>query len=425
MRGAAPAAPFLFPPVWAAVGPIDRVDGQSRMEYDRKDRNKMVAGPVPGYDGVGGRLAAKEATGVRETRFNRRPEQRAGAALVPLFSVVLAALLALAALAGWRRTPAVPPSTPEAAVLAPAPLATLTLAAVGDIMCHLPQVRAAWDAERKVYDFSPAFAAVAPHLRAADLTVANLETVLDDARPYRGYPRFNSPAALAQALSGAGVDIVTTANNHALDQGEAGVLATLRNLKAAGLLSTGTFAGAADRGPLLHTLKGFKLAFLAYTLSTNGLKPPAGKEYLVNTWDWEQAAKDIAAARAGGAEFVVVSMHWGQEYQRRPTAEQEELARKLAGAGADLILGSHPHVLQPLAEIIRPGGDERVLAAYSLGNFISNQRDPHTDRGQILYVTLTRDPLNHRVLISSYRVLPTRVLRGRVIRVVPAALVDE
>lgn len=308
---------------------------------------------------------------------------------------------------------------PAAAAAEPGPAPSLTLAAVGDVMCHLPQVRAAWDKERRVYDFRPAFREIAAHLGAADVTVANLETVLDDSRPYRGYPRFNSPSALAAALAGSGVDLVVTANNHALDQGERGVLATLESLKAAGLLATGTAASQKERGPLLHTVKGFKLAFLSYTTSTNGLPLPAGKEYLVNLWDEKRAAEDIARARDLGAEFVVAYLHWGQEYQRRPSAAQEQIAGQLLAAGADLILGSHPHVVQPLAEMTKPGSEDRALVAYSLGNFISNQHDPYTDRGQILYVTLTRDLVNQKVLIASYRILPTRVLREQGIRVVP------
>lgn len=351
------------------------------------------------------------------------PERGAGlkacskSGMTPLLVAVLVALLVMAALAGMKPDPAGPESVPKETAFQPEAVPTLTLAAVGDVMCHLPQVRAAWDSERGVYDFTPAFREVASYLSAADITLANLETVLDDSRPYRGYPRFNSPAALAQALAQAGVDLVTTANNHALDQGEAGVLATLKNLKEAGLLASGTSDNRAARGPLVYSLKGFKLAFLAYTLTTNGLVPPAGKEYLVNVWNAEQAAQDIAAARAQGAEFVVVSMHWGQEYQRHPSAHQEELARQLVAAGADLILGSHPHVLQPLTEQLADG--RRVLVAYSLGNFISSQRDPGTDRGLILYVTIARNPGTGRVEIASYWTVPTRVVREPEIRVVP------
>ncbi|MDK2855695.1 MAG: hypothetical protein PWQ86_908 [Bacillota bacterium] len=351
--------------------------------------------------------------GARVKAYPQREGQR------PLLIAVLVALFAVAALVGMKADPAEPANVPSETVPRPEPVPTLTLAAVGDVMCHLPQVRAAWDSRRGVYDFTPAFSEVAPYLSAADITLANLETVLDDSRPYRGYPRFNSPPALAQALAEAGVDLVTTANNHALDQGEAGVLATLKSLKGAGLFVTGTFADEAERGPLVCSLRGFKLAFLAYTLHTNGLVPPPGKEYLVNVYNAEQAAQDITAARTQGAEFVVVSMHWGQEYQSRPSTEQEELARGLLAAGADLILGSHPHVLQPLEEKIQPAGGKRALVAYSLGNFISSQRDPGTDCGLILYVTIARDPDSGQVGISSYWTVPTRVVRGEKIRVVP------
>lgn len=291
------------------------------------------------------------------------------------------------------------------------PLQKITIAAVGDVMAHMPQVDGAWDPKRQVYDFTPSFQVITPYLSRADLTIANLETVIDDSRPYHGYPRFNSPSSLALALKEAGVDVVTTANNHALDQDEQGLLNSLDNLDRIGLLHTGTFCTAEDRGPLLIPVQGFNLACLAYTTTTNGLPVPSGKDYLVNMWDKEKAALDIKAAREQGAEFIITSIHFGPEYQRQPSIEQQQIVQELIDAGADLILGCHPHVVQPWAEQMKPNSDERVLIAYSLGNFISNQYFPYTDHGIILYVTLAKDPLSGIIDISSYEVIPTRVLR--------------
>jgi poly-gamma-glutamate capsule biosynthesis protein CapA/YwtB (metallophosphatase superfamily) len=287
----------------------------------------------------------------------------------------------------------------------------ITLAAVGDVMAHMPQVNGAWDPERQIYDFGPSFSVISPYLKEADLTIANLETVLDDSRPYHGYPRFNSPSALALALKEAGVDVVTTANNHALDQGEQGLLNCLDHLDCIGLLHTGTFRTASERQPLIIPVKGFNLACLAYTTTTNGLPLPAGKDYLVNMWDKDVARADIQAAREQGAEFVITSIHAGPEYQRYPSDEQKQIVQDLIQGGADLILGCHPHVVQPWAEQIKPGCDQRALVAYSLGNFISNQYFPYTDRGMILEVTLAKDPLSGIIDIDYYRVIPTRVLR--------------
>lgn len=287
----------------------------------------------------------------------------------------------------------------------------ITLAAVGDVIAHMPQVQGAWVPERQVHDFGPSFDLIAPHLSCADLTIANLETVLDDSRPYHGYPRFNSPSSLALALKEAGVDIATTANNHALDQNEQGLLNSLDNLDRIGLMHTGTFRSAEERRPLLLSVQGFNLAFLAYTTTTNGLPVPAGKDYLVNMWDKERAATDIRTARDQGAEFIIASIHFGPEYQRHPSAEQQQIVQELIDAGTDLVLGCHPHVVQPWAEQIKPNSDQRALVAYSLGNFISNQYFPYTDRGIILYVTLTKDPNSGIIDIDSYKVVPTRVLR--------------
>lgn len=292
----------------------------------------------------------------------------------------------------------------------PAPT-LITVAAVGDVMAHMPQVHGAWDPERQVYDFSPSFREIAPYLSSADLTIANLETVLDDSRPYHGYPRFNSPSSLAVALKEAGVDVVTTANNHALDQDESGLLNSLDHLDQIGLLHTGTFRTETERQPLLISVPGFDLACLAYTTTTNGLPVPIGKDYLVNIWDQEKAAADIRCARQQGAEFVITCIHFGPEYQRQPSAQQQQIAQELIDAGADLVLGCHPHVVQPWAEQMKPNSDERVLIVYSLGNFISNQYFPYTDRGIILYVTLAKDPLSGIINVDSYEVVPTRVLR--------------
>lgn len=324
--------------------------------------------------------------------------------------VALAAFLTIVG-CGFGNLAAATEDTPKPAVELPPPPQTITLAAVGDVMAHMPQVNGAWDPERQVYDFTPSFKLIESYLSQPDITIANLETVIDDSRPYHGYPRFNSPSSLALALKEAGVDIVTTANNHALDQDEQGLLNSLDNLDQIGLMHTGTFRASDEQVPLLTEVQGFNLAFLAYTTTTNGLPVPAGKDYLVNMWDKEKAAADIKAARDQGAEFVITSIHFGPEYQRHPSSDQQEIVQELIELGADLILGCHPHVVQPWAEQIKPGSDQRVLVAYSLGNFISNQYFPYTDRGIILYVTLAKDPLSGVIDIDSYRVLPTRVLR--------------
>ncbi|HHY36568.1 MAG TPA: CapA family protein [Firmicutes bacterium] len=337
---------------------------------------------------------------------------------VILAALVLLATLVLLGLLWLDKEPAVQVTTEPVAIVEPEPppevITTITLASVGDIMAHMPQVKAAFDPERGEYDFTPCFVPVKPLLAAADIAVANLETTL--AGPelgYSGYPRFNSPAELAAALKWAGFHLVSTANNHALDRGEKGVLRTLDHLAAHGLTAVGTYRSWEERQSItMLEREGQRLAFLAYTYGTNGIPLPEGKEYLVKLIDWEEMAQDLIRAREGGADWIVVLLHFGNEYQRSPTPEQEELVNYLFSRGADIILGSHPHVLQPVK--VFSGEDGQRVVAYSQGNFISNQRDRYQDSGMILFVTLEKNLTRNEKGIKAVEYIPTWVHRYRV-----------
>lgn len=265
---------------------------------------------------------------------------------------------------------------------------SLTLAAVGDILIHDRVYEKA--VEGKSYNFNPMLSKVQKQLQDADITFANQETVIGGSSiGLSSYPSFNSPTEVGDALKTSGVDIVSMANNHTLDRGEKAIKNAIKHWNKIGILYTGSYASVKDRKEI-RTIEqnGISVAFLAYTYGTNGIRPPSGKPYLVNYIDRELIKNDILAAKKE-ADAVVVSIHFGNEYERYPSNDQLALSSDIAEAGADLILGHHPHVLQPL-EWIETSDDRKVLVAYSLGNFISGQRMDYKDIGGILKVNIVK-----------------------------------
>ncbi len=320
-----------------------------------------------------------------------------------------------------------------APTLQPAPnqAVRITVAAAGDLLMHNTVVNSAYDSATRHYDFSPEFAAIAPYLSSPDYTIANLETRL--AGPsfgYAGYPRFNSPAELAQAVREAGVDLLSTANNHSLDMGWPGIVNTLNNLDAAGMAHIGTYRTPAEKAsPLIVDVRGIKLAWLNYTATTNGLSLPPGKGFALNLLSPEAVAAEAREARRGGADLVLAMIHFGNEYQRYPDANQRQIASQLAASGVDVIINSHPHVVQPIEVLSVQRDDGRThncIVAYSLGNLIADQRWRYSDSGIILYLDIVKDQAGTRVQGASY--LPVYVqksttagrLRFRVLPVSPA-----
>lgn len=266
-------------------------------------------------------------------------------------------------------------TTTTTAEAPPEPLRTATLAFTGDTLAHRGVVRQArtyateadLDAE---YDFAPMFALVEPYLAAADVAICHLETPLSpDNERLSGYPTFNVPHELAAGLVAAGYDGCTVASNHALDRGSRGVADTLDVLDAAGLAHSGTARTAEeDAAPTLYEAGGITVANLSYTYGLNGFTMPADSPWLVNLIDSEQILADAVAARDAGAEYVVVSIHWGTEYRTEPNDQQVEVAKAVAASGlVDAIVGHHAHVVQPV-EVI-----DGTPVIYGLGNFLSNQ----------------------------------------------------
>lgn len=291
----------------------------------------------------------------------------------------------------------------------------VTLVAVGDVMMHGGQIWSGYDEKRKSFDYSGFFAKVRDIITEADIAMANLETTLAGPEEiFTGYPRFNSPDEIADALKYAGFDIIFTSNNHSMDRGEKGVLRTIKVLKDRGLVPVGTNETKEDlQNVTIKEVNGIKLAFLAYTYGTNGILLPKDKPFLVNLMDEDVILKDIKAARES-ADAVVVYLHFGQEYSKEPSKDQRILAQKLVLVGADLIVASHPHVVQPgeWVEVETPSGKlTKKYIAFSLGNFISAQTFPNTDRGVILKVTLEKGIGGDSISIVDLEEIPTWVSR--------------
>ncbi len=271
----------------------------------------------------------------------------------------------------------------------------------GDIMGHDSQIAAAKNGNS--YDYDTCFALIQPYLQNADIAVANLEVTLAGP-PYKGYPQFSSPDELASAVKKAGFDIMITANNHSLDRRKKGLERTIDVLDEMSIIRTGTFKSPRERKkyyPLIIEKNNFRLALLNYTYGTNGIR--VEEPNIVNYIDRDQIAADLQKAKSAEPDYIIVTMHWGLEYQRTENIDQRELAEFLKEKGADAIIGSHPHVVQPVKL-----SNDQSLVVYSLGNFISNQRKRYTDGGILFEMTLEKI---ENVKISEIKYLPVWVYK--------------
>lgn len=265
----------------------------------------------------------------------------------------------------------------------------VTISAVGDIMVHGAQLEAQSIGDGK-YSFDNNFKNIKNIIENSEVSIANLETTVNINKSPSGYPSFNSPKELLSALKNTGFDIISTINNHTLDTGYSGVVSTLNELKVAGLKSVGTKESANDKNYIIEDIEGIKLGIATFSYGdvSNGNKYlngiPAGQaKDLLNVISGTNAEsaletikKEIDLMKSEGVEFIIVGLHWGIEYKQTPTEFQKKLAQMLANEGVDLILGSHPHVVQPMEFIkseINP--EDETLVVYSMGNIISNQRE--------------------------------------------------
>lgn len=309
-----------------------------------------------------------------------------------------------------------------------------TVMSTGDIMVHSTQLTGAYNSQTGEYDFSCYFKEVAPLFKQADLAVANLEVTFGgtESGKFSGYPAFNTPDSLADALKNDGINFLLTANNHSYDTGMFGLQRTAQVLKQKGFDFIGTRETAEENLYTVKEINDIKIGMANYTYSSisngrknlNGNQMKAEAESLISTFVFDNAALEnfymeadtiIADMKNQGAEFIVFYMHWGNEYKLTPNTWQKTIAQKLANLGVDIIIGSHPHVVQPVELIHSEDGQNTTVCLYSTGNAVSNQRQElmdscpsgHTEDGLIFSYTLRK--YGNDVTLDSIGIIPTWV----------------
>lgn len=293
---------------------------------------------------------------------------------------------------------------------------TINFSCVGDLMCHSPQFQYAAVAEDS-FDFEPVFREVKKYFASSDVVFGNFETVLGGKeKQYSGFPFFNSPDDYLTSLKHVGFDYLNTANNHSLDQKEAGLIRTIDEMINHGINYFGTYTTQMDRDSIRIFQKGdFRIAFLGYSYGTNGLPVPKNKDYLINLIKPELIIKDIQSAKNLNPDLIIVYYHFGEEYQKEPNTYQEEIAKLAKDAGADIIIASHPHVLQPIELFTKPNSKlDTGFIAYSLGNFISNQQWRYSDAGVILNFTMEKNKNDGKISLKNLNCVPTYVYKGAI-----------
>ena len=280
------------------------------------------------------------------------------------------------------------------------PSVQLVVEASGDLLIHSAVFdRALVLGGGRHYDFAPMFAQIKPYIRGADLALCHVETPMTPAPP-TGYPTFNTPPALATAIAQTGWRACSTAATHSLDQGQTGVDDTIRALDRAGVAHTGTFSSAAaQKTPLIMTVKGIRVAFLAYTELTNGI--PSPHPWSVNRASAARILSDAHRVRLDGAQVVIVNLHWGDQYVAQPSSFQLALAGRLARSpDITAIVGQHVHIVQPIRIL------DGKLVVFGEGNLISNQTSAccpaASQDGMIVLLTITVDSRGARVTFIRY-----------------------
>lgn len=287
---------------------------------------------------------------------------------------------------------------------------TFTLTSLGDTLCHNTQYWDAYNSKTDEYDFSYVYEDIKNYTLSSDITIGSLETTFaGKEKGYSNYPTFNTPDSLATALKDIGVDVVSLAGNHALDYGYTGLCRTIDVFNNIGLSHLGTYKTAEDQEKILiKDVKGVKIAFINYTYGTNGIPLPSGKDFCVNLIDKDFIKKQINQAKEQNVDMIVACMHWGTEYRTTANSEQKYLANFLFENGVDIILGNHPHVLEPMEKrtiTLEDGTEKEVFVVYALGNFTADQRDEITRDSAILNLTITKNT-NGKISIDKVNYVP-------------------
>lgn len=352
---------------------------------------------------------------------NKRSARKNLVSYIGLFSWILAlALICFIVLTvipqGSQKKPEVNASKPKETV-SQFKETTATVVNIGDIMVHSPQLNGAYVASKDEYDFSPFFKEVSPYFKNSDLAVGNLEVTFGGSEwgKYTGYPAFNCPDSLADAIKNSGLNLLLTANNHSYDTGFHGLKRTVNVLKSRQLDFVGTKETLQDPSYLVKNVNNINIGIADYTYETSG--ELADRKYLngaiinkeandyINSFSYDRiedffvdAKNTVDSMKKDGAEYIVFYLHWGNEYKTKESIHQQRIAQRLCDIGVDMIIGGHPHVIEPIDLLTSSDGKHNTVCLYSLGNAVSNQRQEimdscptgHTEDGMIFEFTLKK-----------------------------------
>ena len=271
---------------------------------------------------------------------------------------------------------------------------------MGDIMGHGPQIKSAWQENKKQYEYSEVFNPLQDIISSVDFAIGNLEVTLAG-KPFKGYPKFSSPDELAVACKNSGMDVLVTANNHSCDRKNKGIVRTLDVLDSLKILHTGTFKDVNKREKnnlLVLSKEGIKVGLLNYTYGTNGL--PFSDPVYVNLVDSVLIKKDVINAKNKDLDKLLVFVHWGYEYKDFPNSYQKKYNRFFQDLGVDVVIGSHPHVIQPM--VYSKENNHEFLTVFSLGNFVSNQRAERKDGGAMFRLSFQKTDNNIQISRKEY-----------------------
>ena len=307
---------------------------------------------------------------------------------------------------------------------------TIKISAVGDIMFHMSQINGGFDESTDTYNYKAFFEDIKPFIEDADIAMANFEGTtagLENGNVYKAWPVFNVPDETLDAVKYAGFDLLSTINNHSIDMGKQGIIRTIEQINQRNMLHVGTRTNREEERVLILEENDIKIAVIAYTYGCNGLEQYLTEDeldYMVNIIDRDKINEDIEYSKDNNADLIIAFMHWGGEYQRDPSLQQRDLADMMLNSGVDIILGSHPHVIQD-AKTLEIGSEKKFIA-YSMGNFISNQRYEtlaheypnlnmyYTEDGVVVNLEIEKDVQSNETIIKNVNFIPTWVNRIKV-----------